>query len=123
MSFALAQYRSARTVTASPTRVLVQLYDAALRYLATGVQAIETRDAKSKGISLGKAHRIVSELQASLDENHAPELCEQLYHLYDFCLIRISRGNAQWDGAAVGEAAGVLRELRSAWAEIAEAQG
>ncbi len=122
MSFALSQYRSAKTVTASPARVLVQLYDGALRYLQQGIEGIEARDAKAEGVALGKVHGIVSELQASLDETQAPELCQQLHALYDFCLSRISVGNTRWDAQAVREAEGVLRELHSAWVEIAASQ-
>lgn len=123
MSFAVARYRATKTVTASPARVLVQLYDGALKYLQVGAEAIADRDPKAKGVALGKAHRIVSELQASLDESQAPELCQQLYGLYDFCLLRITEANARWDAQAVKDAAKVLETLRSAWAEIADAAG
>ncbi len=119
MSFALSQYRSARTTTASPVAIVVQLYDAAIRHLTDGVEAINERDAKRRGVSLGKAHRIVSELQATLDESHAPELCAQLFALYDYCLAEIMKANTKWDANAGVDARKVLRELRSAWAEIA----
>ena len=120
MSFAVAQYRATKTVTASPARVLVQLYDGALKYLQVGAEAIAERDPKAKGVALGKAHRIVCELQASLDEKQAPELCQQLYGLYDFCLLRITEANARWDAQAVKDATKVLETLRSAWTEIAD---
>lgn len=123
MSFALAQYRSTKTATASPVRVLVQLYEAALRYLHEGADAIEAGDFKTKGERLGKAHRIITELHASLDEQHAPELCEQLGALYDFCLARISRGNAKLDPAAIREAIKVLSELHAGWVQLAEQIG
>ena len=123
MSFAVARYRATKTVTASPARVLVQLYDAALKYLRVAAEAIGERDAKTKGVALGKAHRIVSELQASLDEQQAPELCEQLHSLYDFCLVQISGANAHWDAQAATDAANVLQTLRDAWAEIADSMG
>ena len=122
MSFAVHQYRTTQTKTASPVRVLVQLYDAALRYLREGVNAIETRDAKHKGQVLGKAHAIVSEFQASLDEKQAPEVCAQLHGLYDYCLGKISIANARWDIQSLHDVIKVLEELRGAWAQIAEQQ-
>lgn len=123
MSFALAQYRSTKTATASPARVLVQLYEAAIRLLHEGADAIEDADYKTKGERLGKAHRIITELQASLDEQHAPELCQQLNALYDFCLSRISRGNAKLDASAIREAVKVLSELHQGWVQVAEQVG
>jgi flagellar protein FliS len=119
MSFALQRYRTSRTETASPVQVLVQLYDAALRYLREVDTAIEARDPKRKGVAIAKAHAIVVELQATLDHDKAPELCERLHALYDFCLTRIATANSRWDASAAREAANVLETLRSAWAEVA----
>ena len=119
MSFALQRYRTSRTETASPVQVLVQLYDAALRYLREVDAAIAARDPKRKGLAIAKAHAIVVELQATLDHDKAPELCEKLHALYDFCLARIATANTQWDLTAAREATQVLETLRSAWAEIA----
>ncbi len=123
MSFALAQYRSTKTATASPIRVLVQLYEAAIRMLEEGADAIDAKDFKTKGERLGKAHRIITELQASLDEQHAPELCQQLNALYDFCLSRITHGNVKLDSGAIREANKILRELHQGWVEVAEQVG
>jgi flagellar protein FliS len=119
MSFALQRYRTSRTETASPVQVLVQLYEAAIRYLAEVRGAIDARDPKRKGVAVAKAHAIVVELQATLDHDKAPELCERLHALYDFCLARIATANAHWDADAADEAARVLDTLRGAWAQIA----
>lgn len=123
MSFALAQYRSTKTATASPVRVLVQLYEAAIRLLHEGADAIEAGDYKTKGERLGKAHRIITELHASLDEQHAPELCQQLGALYDFCLSRITHGNVGLDAAAIREAINILSELHAGWVQLADQVG
>ncbi len=118
MSFALQRYRSSRVETSSPVQLLVQLYDAAIRHLQEVEQAIEARDPKRKGLGVVKAHAIVSELQATLDHDKAPELCERLHELYDFCLIRITEANARWEADAARDAAQVLVTLRTAWAEL-----
>ncbi len=123
MSFAAAQYRSTRTETASPLQVLVQLYDGALKYLRRGRVAIESGDVGAKGEALSKAHAIVSELQATLDESHAPELCAQLYALYDFVLRSITQANIERSSDPLNAAENVLVELRSAWAQIAGQRG
>ncbi|NOY92526.1 MAG: flagellar export chaperone FliS [Deltaproteobacteria bacterium] len=120
MSFALSQYRSARTQTASPVRVLVQLYDGALRFLQEAKSAIPEKDMAKKGVAISKAYAIVAELGATLDSDKAPELCEQLSGLYDFALHEITQANISNDAARLDGPISVLSELRDAWAQIAD---
>jgi len=120
MSFAVSQYRTARTQTASPVRVLVQLYDGAIRFLQEAKSAIPEKDMAKKGVAISKAYAIVAELSATLDNDKAPELCEQLAGLYDFSLHEITQANIENDAARLDGPISVLSELRDAWAQLAE---
>jgi len=122
MSFAVAQYRVTKIETASPIKLVLELYDGAIRFMHQGATAIEARDHAAKGAALGRAHAIVSELQATLDASVAAELCEQLDGLYGFVLTRISDANRNTDAKALDGAVRVMQSLRGAWAEIARAQ-
>ena len=122
MSFALAQYQSVRVETASPVRVVVDLYRGALRQMARAVAMDERGQPGERGRALGKAHSIVSELQATLDHARAPELCDELDRLYDFVLHRITEANVQADTSLISPAVEVLATLESAWSELAEAR-
>lgn len=123
MSFALAQYRQTRTETASPVQIVVQLYDGALKYLRAGQEAMERGDTSERSRVLNKAHAIVTELQATLNPDQAPEICEQLYSLYDFALHQIGRATLENEPAHLASALKVLGELREAWAQIAKDSG
>ena len=118
MSFAVAQYRSARVETASPVQVVVQLYDGALRFLRQAEEAGTGGDAKARGTALTKAHAVVSELQSTLDNKHAPELCAELDRLYEFVLYQITQAALSLE-TDLSPANNVLSQLRSAWAELA----
>lgn len=119
MSFALNKYRSTRTTTVSPLQVLLQLYDGALKYLQAGADAMDAGNPAARGVALSKAHAIVSELQATLDDSQAPELCAQLHSLYDFVLEQITAANLRRETKPIDDAVKVLVELRSAWSELA----
>ncbi len=119
MSCAMQKDRSARTVTASPLTVLIQLYDGALRFLRTAKGAIDEGNIPARGVALSKAHAIVTELQASLDTGRAPELCAQLGSLYDFVCVEITDANRFNDGARLDSPIQVLTELRDGWVELA----
>ena len=122
MSFGINQYRSARVQTASPVGILVQLYDGAIRFLREAAAHMDESDIANKGVKLSKAHRIVTELQATLDKEKAPELCDQLDSLYDFVLHQITEANVKNESSMVEPAVNVLITLRDAWQEIAEQQ-
>jgi flagellar secretion chaperone FliS len=121
MSFAVAQYRSNQVQTASPARVIVQFYDGALKFIRLAGQSIESRNYAAKGVQLSRAHAIVSELRTNLDPTHAPELCAELDRLYGYVLDCITEANLKMDAKPLAPAIKVLEDLRSAWAQVADA--
>lgn len=119
MSFATAQYRAATVETASPVQIVVRLYDAAIRFLMQAKEAPAPSKSVERGTKLRRAHAIVSELQASLMHNQAPELSQDLDRLYDFVLYAINDAVVKPESELLTSAINVLRELRGAWAELA----
>lgn len=120
MSFAVAQYRASNVDTASPAQIVVKLYDGAMKFMRQAQAAISAREYSKKGTALRRAHAIVSELQATLRAEHAPELCESLDRLYEFVLHQITETNRLGKPELLDPAIRVLEELRSAWAEVAK---
>lgn len=119
MSFAVGQYKATRVETSSPAQLVVLLYDGALRFLREAVGAGAGQHAR-RGIALHRAHEIVTELQATLRPEHAPELCAELDRLYGFVLDRITESNLAADVAPLAGAIRVLEQLREAWAQLAK---
>ena len=126
MSFAAHRYQTAQVETASPVRIVVQLHDGAIRALLQASQLTKPGQLATRGLALRRAHAIISELQASLEAKHAPELCEDLERLYDFMLHRITvvvgERDAEKSELLLAPVVSVLRELRGAWACVAEKQ-
>ncbi|MGE0791465.1 MAG: flagellar export chaperone FliS [Sandaracinaceae bacterium] len=119
MSFAVAQYRSTKVQTASPVQLVVDLYRGAIRFMRQGQAFHEAGDVASRGRVLGRAHAIVSELQATLDHSQAPELCAELDRLYDFVLFQITEANVRSDSGRLVSAIDVMQQLEGAWATLA----
>ena len=113
------RYRSIQVKTAAPGKVLVMLYDGLIRFLNEAKVAMAENDRARGGERLDRAHRIVSELLCCLQPEHAPELCERLEGLYNFCLDRIVQANLEFKPEPVDEAINVLEPLRQAWREAA----
>ncbi len=114
MNPAARRYAQAERETASPERLMVLLFQAALRNIRTGASALEGGQAGEAGRLLAKASDIVVELHATLDKSKAPELCEQLGEVYRFVCQRLG-------AAALSRDARAAREAERAFAPIAEA--
>ena len=106
--------------TASPHRLVVMLYDGALMALAKAAMHIKQKETAKKGKAISHAINIIDGgLKASLDHKVGGELSEKLAALYEYMCIRLLQANLNNDIGAVEEVSGLLKEIKSAWEEIA----
>lgn len=106
--------------SADPHRMTLLLYDGAIEAIRLALAYIGTRRIAAKCEAIGKAVRIVEEgLKASVDRPAGGELAERLVALYDYITMRLLQANLRNDRKALEEAARLLADLRSAWAQIA----
>lgn len=116
------EYLKNRVMTASPTEIIVMLYDAAISNLEAAQTCIQQRNRAGSGMHISKAQRIVAELISSLNRQDGGEVVQQLDALYSFVIDRLVTGNLRQDQAALGEAARVMKTLREGWATIVSDQ-
>jgi flagellar protein FliS len=107
-------YKQTQQETASPERLMVLLFEAALRHMRLGAQALDEKRYADSTHSLTRASDIVASLKSSLDHRHAPELCAQLDSLYSFVALRLTR-------ASLGRNASLAREAERVFAPIVDA--
>ena len=106
--------------TASPHRLVVMLYDGALMALAAAAMHIKQKETAKKGKAISHAISIIDGgLKASLDRKAGGDLAEKLAALYEYMCIRLLQANLNNDIGAVNEVSGLLKEIKSAWEEIA----
>ncbi len=111
---ALHRYKSTQNETASRERLMVLLFEAALKHMRTGAQALAGGRRAEATTSLSKASDIVAELEATLDPRHAPELCKNLSSVYRFVCTRLT-------SAAISGSLEAAQDAERAFAPIAEA--
>ncbi len=81
------RYAQATQETASPERLMVLLFEAALRHMRGAAAALEA--GRPAGDALVKAGDIVAHLDATFDRARAPELAENLGAVYRFTCQRL----------------------------------
>jgi flagellar protein FliS len=110
------QYQEASLETASQGKLLLMLYDGAIRFLVTAQAALTEKrwvDAHQANV---RAQDIIHELTFSLNME-AGDIAQNLFRLYEYMNWRLVQANVRRDAAGVKEIEGLLRELRSGWSE------
>jgi len=115
------QYRKTTVETMSPAKLLLMLYDGALKNLRTAQKAIAAKDLSRAHNELIKAQDIVTELMATL--NMDIPISQQLYALYDYIQRRLIEANLNKDPSIIDEAYQFINELRDAFAQAAQETG
>jgi flagellar secretion chaperone FliS len=100
--------------TASKERLMVMLFEAALRHMRHAASLLEQKKVVDALPLLTKASDIVVELADTLDTQRAPELAQTLGEVYIFVAQRLARAAAFRDLMAV-------REAERAFAPLVEA--
>lgn len=108
-------------MAASPHKLILMLIDGALLSIAMAGQAIREKKIALKGEEISRAIEIIANgLRASLDKQVGGSLAERLDALYDYMCQRLLQANLHSNAAILDEVAGLLKELKGGWEEIAK---
>jgi flagellar protein FliS len=110
-------YQQGQVAASSPLRIVVLLYDGAIRFCRQA--QLKFAEPGVRGHALGRVHAIVSELMIALDHEKGGEIAVQLERLYRYVLDALIRANVQGDARALESALGVLQTLADGWHQLA----
>jgi flagellar protein FliS len=107
-------------VDADPHHLIVMLFKGSLEKLAVAKGCMQRNEIAAKGEALTQAISIVGGLLDSVDPEAGDGiLAKNLTELYYFVTQRVTDANVNDDIQALQEAIDVLKQLESAWLEIA----
>ena len=121
----LRSYKETQIKTATPGKLILMMYDGAIKNLNQALQDMDDEHRRYDSISnsLIKAQDIIAELMISLDFDRGGEIAKNLFGLYVFMNRRLLDGNIQKDKGPLEEVKTLLIELRGAWAEVTDKPG
>jgi len=106
---------------ADPHRMVLMLFDGALRAVRDAERHLAARSIAAKGEAISRAITIVElGLRRSVDMKHGGSLPQHLNDLYEYINRRLLMVSLHNDTAALAEVGALLATLRGAWAEIGE---
>jgi len=115
---ATRQYQRTQVETASPTRLVILLYDGAVRFCHLAQDAMRKGDLESQNTNLIKAQRIVSELLSSLNRDAGGEIASNLARIYAHLLEELVKANLYDQPEILDHAISMLNQMRASWVEI-----
>lgn len=115
MSYGAKKYKNTAVKTASKEKILLMLYEAAIKYIKLAKKATEENRISDKCNYITKTHDIISELSATLDHSQGPEVAEQLESLYSFCVNHLIKANMDNNVEALDSVQKVMTTLHEGW--------
>ena len=107
-------YTESSVLTAPPERLIVMLYDGAIRFLNQAAAAMRAGDASRSLDRIRRAEAIIDELNLSLDMSQG-EVAERLRSIYVFCRRQLLDANMHGSAEHVDSVVKLLSELREGW--------
>ena len=111
-------YKQTAVTTQNKGRLIVMLYDGAIKFLRQAIQDLEVNDYEAKGRNIGKAQDIIIELNTVLDMDAGGEVAQNLRGLYNFMNRHLSQANVKRDTQMLREVISLLEELNQSWRAI-----
>jgi flagellar protein FliS len=124
-----AQYRAVRShglvAGASPSRLVQVMFEHILSNLATSQGCMERikgnlplNEVVAKGKAIGKAVRLIGQLNETLDMERGGQIAQNLRALYLYMLDRLTAANVTNDARIVDEVGSLVRKVKSGWDQI-----
>jgi flagellar protein FliS len=114
------QYLRDEILGASPQKLVVLLYDGAIKNLEEAKRHISDEDPYSYTLHYTKAEAIIAELTGAVKPKMNPEVGINLLRLYDYMYQALLESHSKRDGEQLSQVISMLREMRATWASAIE---
>ena len=101
--------------TNNPQELVSLLFTGLTDRIAAARKALADNDRITRAEQVTKAQKILFALCQTLDFEEGGELARNLYHLYDYCINKLSEGHAKENGECFEEVHDLISTIRNAW--------
>jgi flagellar protein FliS len=112
---AIRTYQANAITTQSRGRLIVLLYEGAIKFLRQAQKELEAGNMAAKGEYINKAVAILHELDACLDLEAGGEIARNLRKLYHFMIQHLNDANIHRDPQRIQSVINCLTDLNEGW--------
>lgn len=114
-SAAAKKYKQTAVQSASKEKLLLMLYEGAIKYTKMAIAAMENNNIKEKCECIGRAYDIVLELNNTLDHKIGGDLAVRLEQLYMFMSDQYIKANTENNPEPLRTVLKLLETLNEGW--------
>lgn len=111
-------YQKAAVNTTDQRKLILMLYDGAIRFLTAAAARINKGDHYEAHKNLVKGKSIIAELLASLNLEQGGDIAGNLQRLYTYMFNELIEANVNKDVARITQVITLLKELRVGWQSL-----
>jgi len=114
----IGAYQDTAVTTQTRGRLIVLLYEGAIKFLKLAITEIEAANWEAKGRHINRAIDIINELNTVLDTEAGGEIAQNLRRLYAFMIHHLGDANIKRDPQMIREVIALLTELNEGWKAV-----
>jgi flagellar protein FliS len=111
-------YQKTQVTTAKPEKILLMLYEGAIKFVKIANQRMRAKDVAGKGTYISKTMAIISELMNTLDHEVGGQLARDLENLYMFMMDKLIEANLHNRPEDLEVVERLLITLYQAWEDV-----
>ncbi len=115
------KYKTTSIQSASREKLLLMMYEGAIKFTKLALQAIEEKKIADRGVNIGRAYDIIMELNNTLDHKVGGDISKNLEQLYMFMTEQLTKANLSGDPKPLRDVLKLLETLYDGWAKAVEA--
>lgn len=120
MKAAYQKYKTTSVQSAGREKILLMLYEGAIRFTKLAIQAAEDKKIADRGSNIGRAYDIILELNNTLDHRVGGEVSKNLEQLYMFITDQFTQANITGDPKYLRDVLKILETLYEGWTKAVE---
>jgi len=114
------RYKKTAVESANPEKLLLLMYEGAIRYVKQAIIAVRENDIGARGQAIGCAFDVIMELNNTLDHKVGGDISKNLEQLYMFLTDQLVQANIQADEKRLQDVLNILNTLYTGWKEAIE---
>ena len=120
MKNAYQKYKETSIQSASKEKLLLMMYEGAIKFTKKAVIAIEQKNIAERCVNIGRAYDIVMELNNTLDHKVGGDVAKNLEQLYMFITEQYTKSNISGSPEPLKASLKILETLYDGWVQAVE---
>ena len=89
----IKQYQTNNVTTATPEKLMIMLFDAAIQFLQKAKSAIGDKNYQERALNIENARKIIRELMRTIDLENGNKVSKNLFRLYNSMAMNLIKAN------------------------------